>query len=182
MAPVIGCKLTLCLSNRQYNGNRPHNSQSHWDQGSYQPNHGQRKLMCYYCEGEHCMRDCKIFTKDKAKYKLKTVDLAKKDKDKFRQATRKGNITVSEVSSVPESTYSVEQGEQLLGNLRFSDRESDSLDAGIKEVTADEASLGNVILYKVRVNNIQVDALYDTGVSISVMAKIFYGRLQNRPK
>ena len=43
------------------------------------------------------------FTKDKAKYKLKTTDLAKKYKDKFRQAARKGNITISEVSSVPES-------------------------------------------------------------------------------
>ena len=37
----------------------------------------------------------------------------------------------------------------------------------------DEASSGNVILYEVRINNIQVNALYDTGASISVMAKHF---------
>ena len=65
--------------------------------------------------GEHCVRDCKMFTKDKGKYKLKTMDLTKKCMDKFRQAARKGNITVSEVSSVPELTYSVEQVQELLG-------------------------------------------------------------------
>ena len=53
---------------------------------------------------------------------------------------------------------------------------------GIKEVTIDGASSGNVILYKVRVSNIQVNALYDTGASISVMAKSFYDKLQNKPK
>ena len=46
--------------------------------------------MCYYYEGEHYVRDCKKFTKGKAKYKLKTMDLAKKYKDKFRQAAKKG--------------------------------------------------------------------------------------------
>ena len=38
----------------------------------------------------------------------------------------------------------------------------------MKELTVDEASSGNVILYKVRVNNIQVDALYDNGMHPSV--------------
>ena len=66
-----------------------------------------------------------MFTKDKAKYKLKTADLTKKYKDRFRQTARKGNITVSKVSCVPESTCLVEQAEQLLGNLRLSDSESD---------------------------------------------------------
>ena len=70
--------------------------------------------MCYYCKGEHHIKELKKFTKDKAKYKLRTMDLAKKYKDKFRQAARKGNITVSEVSSVPESIYLVEQEDQLL--------------------------------------------------------------------
>ena len=46
----------------------------------------------------------------------------------------------------------------------------------------DEASSGNVILYKVRINNKQVNALYDTGASISVMAKHFYDKLQKKPK
>ena len=83
--------------------------------------------MCYYCEGEYHIRDCKKFTNDKAKYNMKTADLAKKYKDKFRLAARRGNIMVNEamLSSVPESTYSVEQAQQLLGNLRLSDSEPD---------------------------------------------------------
>ena len=65
-------------------------------------------------------------TKDRAKYKLKTADLTKKYKDKFRQTARKRNTTVSEamLSSAPESTYLVKQVEQQLGNLRFSDSKS----------------------------------------------------------
>ena len=59
------------------------------------------------------------------KYKLKTMDLTKKYKDKFRQAARKWNIIVSEVPSVLESTYLEEHVKQLLGNLRLSDIESD---------------------------------------------------------
>ena len=46
----------------------------------------------------------------------------------------------------------------------------------------DEASSGNVILYKVRINNLQVNALYDTGVSITVIEKHFYNKVQNEPK
>ena len=107
-------------SNKTYNGpqhrlqadssfrssNRKHNSQPCRDQGSYQPNPGQRKLMCYYCEGKHHIRDCEKFTKDKAKYMLKTADLTKKYKDKFRQAARKRNISVNEVSrfNLPSGT------------------------------------------------------------------------------
>ena len=53
----------------------------------------------------------KNLLRTKAKYKLKTADLAKKYKDKFRQGARKRNITVNEVSSVPELPYSVEQVE-----------------------------------------------------------------------
>ena len=37
--------------------------------------------------------------------------------------------------------------------------------------------LDNIIMYKVRVNNIKVDALYDTDVSISVMSKWFFDKL-----
>ena len=37
----------------------------------------------------------------------------------------------------------------------------------------DQASSCNVLLYKVRINNTQVNALYDTGAFISVMAKCF---------
>ena len=46
----------------------------------------------------------------------------------------------------------------------------------------DEASSGNFILYKVKINSKQVTALYDTGVSISVMVKHFNDKLQSKPK
>ena len=37
-------------------------------------------------------------------------------------------------------------------------------------------------MYKLSVNNIEVDALYDTGASISVMSKPFFDKLLNKPK
>ena len=40
----------------------------------------------------------------------------------------------------------------------------------------------NVILYMVKVNIIEVEALYDIGASISVMAKYFFERFQNKPQ
>ena len=42
-------------------------------------------MKCYYCEGEYCVKDCEKY---KAKYKLKTVDLTKKYKNKFRQVAK----------------------------------------------------------------------------------------------
>ena len=81
------------------------------DQNSHQPNQGQRKMKCYYFEGEHHIKDCEKFTRDKAKYKLKTMDLTKKCKNKFRQAAKNGNIFVNEIACVPESTYLVEKAE-----------------------------------------------------------------------
>ena len=50
----------------------------------------------------------------------------------------------------------------------------------IQEVTINEINLVNVILYKVKVNN--VEALYDTGTSISAMSKCLFDKLQNKPK
>ena len=67
----------------------------------------------------------KKITRDKAKYKLKTMDLAKKYINKFRQAAKNGNILVNEIASLPELTYPVEQAEQLLGSLGLGDSESD---------------------------------------------------------
>ena len=95
--------------------------------------------------------------------------------------TKKGSITVNKAvfSDTQESTYSVEQ---LLGNLQPSGSKSDWLDGCIKQVTINEVGLGNVIIYKVRVNNIEIDALYDTGVSIRVMSKWFFHKLPNKPK
>ena len=69
-------------------------------------------MKCYYCEGEHCIKNCKIFTRDKTKYKQKTVDLTKKYRSKFRQAARDGSILVNEIASVPELAYQVEQAKQ----------------------------------------------------------------------
>ena len=68
--------------------------------------------------------------------------------------------------------------------MQFSDRESgcDWLDRHIHEVTIDEVNLENVILYKVKVNNVEVEALYDTGTSISIMSKHFFDKKQNKPK
>ena len=54
----------------------------------------------------------------------------------------------------------MEQAEQLLGNMQFSDSEPglDWLDRYIQEVTVDEVNLENVILYKFKVNNLEVEA------------------------
>ena len=82
-------------------------------------------MKCYYCEGEHHIKDCKKFTRDKAKYKLKTVDLTKQYKSKFRQAAKNGSISANVIASVLELTYQVEQAEQLLGNVRLSGSKSD---------------------------------------------------------
>ena len=70
-------------------------------------------------------KTAKKFTMDKAKYKLKTMDLTKKYKNKFRQVAKNRNILVNEIASVPESTYPVDKAEQLLGSLELSDSESD---------------------------------------------------------
>ena len=109
-----------------------------------------------------------------------------KCKDKIIQKARKNNISINEAtfSTSQESTYSVEEAKQLLGNMQFSDSESgsDLLDRYIQEVTIDEINLANIILYKVKVNNLEVESLYDTGTSISVMSKHFFDRLQNKPK
>ena len=144
----------------------------------------QGKLECYYCKGEHLIRDCEKFSKDKTKYNLKTTDLAKKYKDKLRQADMKGNITVKEAafSYAQESTYSVEQAEQLLWNLDFSVIKSVWLDRYITQITTDDASSDNIILYRVSVSNLDMEVLYDNGASISVMSKRFFKKLQNKSR
>ena len=114
-------------SSNSRNGSKQHSGHFHVDQCRHQYKHRPGKLECYYCEGEHLFRGCEKFSKDNAKYNLKTTELAKKYKDNLRQAVKKGNITVTEVafSNTQELTYSMEQAEQLLGNLHFSDSESD---------------------------------------------------------
>ena len=78
-------------------------------------------------------------------------------------------------------TYSVEQTEQLLGNLQLS-TDSDWLDRYPHQVTVDKVCHGHVIKYKVTVNNLPVNALYDTGASMSCMAKRFFHSLPIKPK
>ena len=117
---------------------RPHNN-SHFDtpcitnrhqfsrnHGRSQFSHGQNNLKCYICKGEHCIRDCTMFTEDKAKYKLKTTDIMQKCKDKIIKKARKDNVSINEATLLTsqESTYSVEQSKQLLGNMQLSHSES----------------------------------------------------------
>ena len=146
------------------------------NQGRPQFSHTHTNIKCYYCKGEHCIRDCNKFMQDKAKFKLKTAEIVQKCKDKVMQKARKDNASINEVTfpTGQESMYSVKQAEQLLGNMQFSNSESssDSLDRYIQEVTIDEVNLKNGILYKIKGNNVEVEALYDTGASIKVMANV----------
>ena len=52
----------------------------------------------------------------------------------------------------------------------------------MQNVIVDEVGSENAILYKVKVNGVEVEALYDTGASISVMSKWFLDRFQNKLK
>ena len=47
--------------------------------------------------------------------------MARQYKNKLRDAMQRGNITVNEASfaKAPETTYSMEQMEQLIGNLQL---------------------------------------------------------------
>ena len=42
-----------------------------------------------------------------------------------------------------------------------------------QQVTVNEVCLGHIIKYKVTVNNVPVNALYDTGASLSCLVKSF---------
>ena len=111
----------------------------------------------------------------------------KKYQERLLKNARKSNVTINEtaLSSRPqELAYSIEEAKQLMGKMQLSDTSSDSdlLDVVIKEVTVDDISSANVILYKVRVNNVKIDALCDTGASIRVMSHMFYNLLENKPK
>ena len=96
---------------RDRSSSSQYNSQTDRDQSSLQPNQGQRKVRFYYCEGEHPVKDWEKFTRDKAKYKLKMMDLTKKYKNKLRQAVKNGNMSVNEIASMMESSNLVEKAE-----------------------------------------------------------------------
>ena len=80
--------------------------------------------------------------------------------------------------------YTTEQTKQLIGGMQHSDTGSDSylLEKVIKDIPTDEVNLDNAMLYKVKVNNTKIEALYDTGASISVMSQYFFNELENKPK
>ena len=99
------------------------------NQGRPQFSHTHSNIKCCYCKGKHCIRECDKYSWDKSKSKLKTVEIMQKCKDKIVQKAGKDNISVNEASfstTGQESVYSVEQVEQLLGNMQFSDSKSSS--------------------------------------------------------
>ena len=89
------------------------------------------KPKCCYCKGKHLIKKCKMVKqgKGKGKYKLKTASIAQKYKDKIIQKAKEDNISINEATfsgNQQESTYSIEQVEQLLGNMHFSNSGSES--------------------------------------------------------
>ena len=111
--------------------------------------------------------------------KLKDTEVARQYKIKLRDAVWRGNITVNEASfaRAPKTTYPMEQ---LIGNLQLD--ESDWLDRFPCQIMVDMVCQGYVIKYMVIVNDMPVDELYDTGVSMTCMAKRFFDTLAMKPK
>ena len=110
------------------------------------------------------------------------TSLARQYKSKIRDTVQRGNITINEVSfaRAPEMTYSMVQTEQLLGNLELD--ESNWLDMFPCQVTVDEVHQGHIIKCKLMVNNVPVNTLHDTGMSMSCMAKWFFDTLPMKTK
>ena len=50
------------------------------------------------------------------------------------------------------------------------------------DITIDKVNSENAILYQVKVNNTKIEALSDTGASISLMSQQFFSKLENKPK
>ena len=117
------------------------------------------------------IKDCIKLAKEKSRDKQKGTDVAKHYKNKIQDVVWRGNITINEASftRVPDMIYSIEQMEQLLGNLQLSD-DSDWLDRYPCQITVDKVCHGHIIKYKITVNNVPVNMLYDTGASMSCMA------------
>ena len=69
------------------------------------------------------VKDCVKLAKEKSRKKQKDTDMPRCYKKKIRDAVQRDNITINEVlfAWAPEMTYSVEQMEQLLGNLQLDD-------------------------------------------------------------
>ena len=82
---------------------------------------GPKKMVYYYCEGQHLIKDCVKLAKEKSWDKQKDTEMARWYKIKLWDTMWRGNITINEASfaRAPEMTYSVAQTEQLLGNLHL---------------------------------------------------------------
>ena len=95
----------------------------------------------------------------------------------------RGNITNKEASftRVPEMTYSIEEMEQLLGNLQLKD-DSNWLERYHSQVTVEKVCHGHVIKYKITVNNMPRNALSDVGMLTGCMVKRFFDTLPIKPK
>ena len=109
--------------NRSHLRNPCNSKQFNRSQAKPQYNHTPSKPKCYYCEGKHCINKCEKFKQGKAKYKLKATDIIQKYKEKIIQKAKRDNISINKATfldSQQELTYSVEQVEQLLGNIHFS--------------------------------------------------------------
>ena len=52
----------------------------------------------------------------------------------------------------------------------------------IKDITIDIVYSDNIVLCKVRVNNTKIEALYDTGTSVSIMSHQCFNTLENKLK
>ena len=112
------------ISEKKYNGS-PHNryqgnSHSYW---------APIKVECYYCNGKQCINKCEKFNKDKVKYNLSRANIAKKYKEGLLKNAKKSNISINKAalsSKSQESTFSIEQTEQLIRGMPLSEKDSDS--------------------------------------------------------
>ena len=57
-------------------------------QGQPANKHGPRKILCYYCEGEHLIKDCVKLAKEKSRDKQKDIEVARQYKNKLRDENK----------------------------------------------------------------------------------------------
>ena len=67
------------------------------------------------------VKDCVNLAKEKSQNKQNDTEMARQYKSKLRDAVWRGNITVNEATfaRAPDTAYSMEQMEQLIGNLQL---------------------------------------------------------------
>ena len=186
-------KVTWQNTSDHSNNGQPHPVQFHitfrennkHPRGLFRKSPGQqayKKIVCYFCKGEHLIKDCVMLAKEKFQEKQKDTEVVQQYKNILQDAMQIDNITIKEASfgRAPETAYSVEQMEQLLGNLQLD--ESNRLDRFPCQVTVDEVCQGHIIKFKVTVNNVPVNVPYNTGAAMSCMAKRVIGTPSMKPK